>query len=181
MSYREQLRRIAAYQHGIITTDDADELDIPAVELRKLAQRGAIRRIGHGVYRFDEFPRTVGSAEAEAVAIVGEHAHLEGESVLALLELGHANPARVEIATTVQNRRTLPQWIKVTQRTMLKEDATTHYHGVPSVTLQYALRQVHQKIPQARWREAISQAARRDLIGPEEVNELLAHNFEDAS
>lgn len=181
MSYQQQLRHIAAYQHGIITTDDADELDIPAVELRKLAQRGAIRRIGHGVYRFDDFPRTVGSDEAEAVAIVGEHAYLEGESVLALLELGHANPARIEIATTRQKRRALPQWIRVTQRTTLQEKETTHYQGVPSVTLNYALRQIHHKIPQTRWREAISQAARRELLSPKEVHALLALDLEDAS
>lgn len=124
MTYRDQLRRFAAYQHGIITTDDADELDIPIVELRKLAQRGAVRRIGHGVYRFDDFPRTVGSAEAEAVAMVGEDAYLEGESVLALLELGHANPVRIEIAATRQKRRTLPGWIQVTQRSTLKADET---------------------------------------------------------
>lgn len=181
MSYREQLRRIAAYQHGIITTSDSDELDIPNVELRKLAQRGAIRRIGHGVYRFDDFPQTAGSTEAEAVAIVGENAHLEGESVLALLDLGHANPAKIEIATTRQNRRTLPDWIKVTQRTTLRSEDTTYYHGVPAVELKYALRQVRNKIPRTRWAEAIAKAARRELLGPREVDELLKEKPENPS
>ena len=181
MSYREQLRRIAAYQHGIITTDDADELDIPNVELRKLAQRGAIRKVGHGVYRFDDFPQSTGSAEAEAVAIVGEDAYLEGESVLALLDLGHANPVKIEVASRRQNRRSLPRWIQVTQRTTLKEEDTTHYHGVPSVDLKLALRQVRDKIPRSRWEEAITQAVRRELLGPKDVDELLPNDLEDAS
>lgn len=181
MSYREQLRRIAAYQHGIITTDDADELDIPTVELRKLAQRGAIRKIGHGVYRFDDFPQATGTAEAEAVAIVGEDAYLEGESVLALLDLGHANPVKIEVASTRQNRRSLPPWIHATQRTTLQEEDTTQYYGVPSVNLKYALQQVRNRIPRLRWEEAITQAARRELIGSKEVDELLANRLKDAS
>lgn len=180
MNYREQLRRVAAYQHGIVTTTDADEHDIPAVELRKLTLRGAIRRIGHGVYRFDEFPRTAGTVEAEAVAIVGDDAYLEGESVLALLGLGHANPARIEVATTRQNRRTLPRWIKATRRTTLKEDETTYYHGVPSVHLEKALLQTKHKIPRARWEEAVSQAERHELIGPDEANDLWS-SLADAS
>lgn len=181
MNYREQLRRIAAYQHGIVTTLDADEHDIPAVELRKLVQRGAIRRIGHGVYRFDEFPRTANAADAEAVAIVGEGAYLEGESVLALLGLGHANPAQIQVATTRQIRRTLPRWIKTTRRTKLTDEDTTSYEGVPSVRLSHALVQTQPKIPRARWAEAIRQAERRELISMHEANELLALQAEEVS
>ncbi|OAV62858.1 type IV toxin-antitoxin system AbiEi family antitoxin domain-containing protein [Enteractinococcus helveticum] len=161
------------YQQGIVTTCNADELDIPVVELRKLAQRGPLRRLGHGVYRFDDFPQTVDSTEAEAVAMVGGHVYLEGKSVLALLGLGHAKPARIEIATTRQNRRILPRWIQVTQRTTLKVDETTRYHGVPSVYLQHTLRQIQHKIPRLRWEEAIEQAANRELLGPSQVRTLL--------
>lgn len=181
MTYQRQLRRIAAYQHGIVTTADADEIDIPPVALRKLAARGTLQKIGHGVYRFDEFPRTVGSAEAEATAIVGDEAYLEGESVLALLDLGHANPARIEIATRRQVRRDLPAWIKTTRRTRLEDEAITSYHGVPSVTLKRVLEEVKARIPSSRWESAIRQAARRDLLSPTEVNELLSDNSEAAT
>lgn len=102
--------------------------------------------------------------------MVGANAYLEGESVLALLDPGHANPVRIESATTRQNRRTLPRWIKLTQRTTLKDDETTHYHGVPPVNLKYALQQIQHKIPRTRWEEAVAQAVRRDLLGPEEVH-----------
>lgn len=108
MTYQNQLRRVAGYQHGIITTADADEIDIPAVAVRRLAQRGTLRKIGHGAYRFIDFPRTTGSTEAEAIAMVGDDAYIEGESVLALLNLGHANPTKAEVATRRQVRRALP-------------------------------------------------------------------------
>lgn len=173
MTYQQQLRRVAAYQHGIITTADAEELDIPPVALRKLATRGALQKIGHGVYRFDEFPRTTGSSEAEATAIVGNEAYLEGESVLALLELGHANPAKIEIATRRQVRRSLPPWIKMTRRTRLDDAAITSYHGVPSVTLKTALEQTKDRIPNSRWEDAVRKAARLELLSPKEVQDLL--------
>lgn len=173
MTYQQQLRRIAAYQRGIITTSDADELDIPAVTLRKLAARGILQKIGHGVYRFEQFPRPLGSVEAEATAIVGDEAYIEGESVRALLDLGHANPARIEVATRRQVRRDLPAWIKVTHRTRLGDDVLTSYHGVPAVTLKTALAQVRARIPHSRWSEAIQQAARCELLTPNEVKGLL--------
>lgn len=179
MTYQQQLRRVAAYQHGIITTAEADEIDIPAVALRKLALRGALRRIGHGVYRFDEFPRTIGSAEAEAIALVGEEAYLEGESVLALLDLGHANPARIEVATRRQVRRNLPAWIKVTRRTTLEDDETTAYHGVPSLILRKALQQVKERIPHSRWKEAVDQASWRELLEPNDIQELLSQQVDE--
>lgn len=46
--------------------------------------RGKLRRIAayqHG--RCDEFPRSVGTAETEAVVTVGQDTYLEGESVFA--------------------------------------------------------------------------------------------------
>lgn len=173
MTYQNQLRRVAGYQHGIITTADADEIDIPAVAVRRLAQRGTLRKIGHGAYRFIDFPRTTGSTEAEAIAMVGDDAYIEGESVLALLNLGHANPTKVEVATRRQVRRTLPSWVKITRRTKLDDAKTTTYHGVPSVTLAVALQQTKNRIPKHRWNEAIAQAIRQELLTPGERRELL--------
>ncbi|MGH3774937.1 MAG: hypothetical protein ACRDRR_04255 [Pseudonocardiaceae bacterium] len=45
---------------------------MPAVELRKLAARGALARLGHGVYRMLEAPTGRLDEFAEAVAMAGE-------------------------------------------------------------------------------------------------------------
>lgn len=173
VNYRDTLRDIAAYDHGIVTIANAEAVDVPAVEVRKLAQRGALERIGHGVYRFRHgFPRTRGTAEAEAVAIAGPGSLLEGESVLALTDLGHANPAHIEVALTTQRRRQLPSWIAATRRTTLKPADGTHYHGVPSVTVRVALAQVRERLPRQRWLEALEKARRLDLVSAEEEREL---------
>lgn len=56
MTYREQLREIALDQYGSVTTADAAGDGIPAVELRKLASRGALERVGVGVYHHHRVP-----------------------------------------------------------------------------------------------------------------------------
>lgn len=75
--------------------------------------------IGHGAYRFTDFPRTTGSTEVEAIASVGDDAYVEGESVLV--------------------RCNLPPRVKFTRRNKLDDDKTTTYHCVPSITLAMAL------------------------------------------
>ena len=58
MNNREKLRWLAFDHHGIVTTDQAVAAGVPAVELRKLAARGALSRVGFGVYRMEEAPTT---------------------------------------------------------------------------------------------------------------------------
>ena len=40
-TYRRRLYERAINQHGFVTTKDAEEADVPAVELRKIANRAA--------------------------------------------------------------------------------------------------------------------------------------------
>ncbi|MDZ7733541.1 MAG: hypothetical protein U5R31_11005 [Acidimicrobiia bacterium] len=48
-TYRRRLRGLAYDQYGYVTTRDADELDIPPVELRRLAGEGvASKHVGRG-------------------------------------------------------------------------------------------------------------------------------------
>lgn len=51
MNYRQAVREIALDRYGYVTTRDAAEAGIPAVELRKLAGRGALTNVAYGLYR----------------------------------------------------------------------------------------------------------------------------------
>ena len=65
MSYYEQIYDEAIGNNGLITTRQAAELGIPAVELVKLCHRGKLTRIGHGAYRIDKyFPQETDSFAA---------------------------------------------------------------------------------------------------------------------
>jgi predicted transcriptional regulator of viral defense system len=52
VTYRETLRELADEKYGYITTREAANIGVPGVELRKLANRGVLRQVRRGVYRF---------------------------------------------------------------------------------------------------------------------------------
>ena len=111
-------------QYGYVTTRDADELGVPPVELRKIAQRGGVEHVAYGLYRFDDVPRTGRDQFMEAVLRVGPDAYLSHDAVLALHELALVNPRRIRVGTPKRARPQLPAYIEVIQRRL--EPARPH-------------------------------------------------------
>jgi len=121
-----------------VTTRDAAELAVPAVELRKLAQRGGLKRAAYGLYRFDDIPRTGRDEFMEAGLRVGPDAYLSHDAVLALHDLGLANPRRIRVGVPRRARPRLPASVEIVQRNLDPVDLTT-YEGIPSTTVARAL------------------------------------------
>ena len=71
VTYLERLREIALDQHGFVTTAQAVVEGIPKTELPKLAARGRIERVAHGVYRVPQVPATAHDNWALAVLWTG--------------------------------------------------------------------------------------------------------------
>jgi predicted transcriptional regulator of viral defense system len=171
-TYRRRLFERALDQYGYVTTDDAVELDIPRVELRKLHQRGGLERVGHGIYRFDDIPRTPHDQFMEAVLLVGPDAVLAGDAVLALHDLALVNPRHIRIATPKRIRRQLPPFLEVEQRPTQELDRT-EYEGIPAMTVAQALRECRGKIMADRLVEAAQEAARIGLVTKRESERLV--------
>lgn len=171
-TYRRQLHKRALDQYGYVTTQDADNLGVPAVELRKLHQRGGLERIGHGLYRFEDIPTTPRDEFMEAVLRVGEGAVLAGDAVLALHDLGLANPRRIRVATPRRVRRRLPASIKVEQREVPRTEQTT-YEGIPAMTVAEAIRECRGLLMPERLVDAVTEAAQAGLIRTTEANRLF--------
>jgi predicted transcriptional regulator of viral defense system len=171
-TYRRRLRERALDQYGYVTTRDAAELDVPAVELRKLHQRGGLERVGQGVYRFEDVPRTPRDQFMEAVLCVGPEAVLAGDAVLALHDLALVNPRRIHVATPRRiRRRRLPDFLEVEH--LPTPPRATEYEGIPTVTVADALRQCHGKLMTERLIDATREAAREGLLRKAEADELL--------
>ena len=58
-TYRDRVRQIALGAYGYVTTRQAAEVGVPAVELRKLAARGALVNVAYGLYRVPDAPASV--------------------------------------------------------------------------------------------------------------------------
>lgn len=162
-SYRQTLREIAYDTHGVITVADAREAGVPPVELRKLTARGALRRIGHGVYRMIEAPSNNLAEFAEAVALGGEGAVLADESVLAAYGLGQVNLRKIRVATPRRVRSRLPNTVVIEQR-KLPLGVRDYIDGIPAMSVESALLGSRGRIMTERLVDAARKAEQHGLL-----------------
>ena len=154
-----------------VTTDQAVAAGVPAVELRKLAARGALSRVGFGVYRMEEAPTTPLTPYAQALALVGPGSMLADESVLALHELALVNPRAIKVATNRRVRTNLPATIELIHR--VTTDAVEVVDGLATMPLKDALLACRGRVMRERLAEATHTALARDLIDERDAAEVL--------
>jgi predicted transcriptional regulator of viral defense system len=172
MSYREVLRELSYDTHGVVTLKDAADAGVPAVELRKLASRGALVRLGKGVYRMTEAPHGPLDEFAEAVALVGDDAVLADEAVLAALDLAQVNLRRIKVATGKRVRHELPGTVEVVRR-RVPDDERDDIDGIPAMSLAAALLAAKETILPERLADAVRKATARELLSPREGERVL--------
>ena len=130
MSYYDDIYEHAVDNYYLISTRDAMRMGVPSVELAKLAHRGKLEHVSHGLYRLARYVPHQNDPYAISVARVGEGAYLYGESVIAMLDLAPTNPARIYVATPRRYRGEKPDGLVVVIRDRGAD--TTAYEGVPS-------------------------------------------------
>lgn len=171
-TYRRRLYDRALDQYGFITTRDAEELEIPATELRKIAQRGGIEHLGYGLYRFEDVPHTGRDQYMEAVLRVGPEAYLTHDAVLALYDLGLVNPRHIRVGTPKRTRSSLPEFVEVIQRQLDQTELTVD-EGIPCTTVARALLDCRHVVMTERLADATHVAIRRGLLTKHEAKRVL--------
>lgn len=165
MGYRRDLWESAAQHHGVVTVAMAEDAGVPAVELRKLASRGALHAYGNGVYTHRDVPVMPLTQQAVAVALAGAGAFLQRESVLHMLGLGQFNPRKIRVATRRRVRRTLPEWMELEHRPSLADEDLVTYSGIATTTVERALSDMRHRMPSERWARVLEEAHRHGLLG----------------
>lgn len=162
--YREIVRELALDHYGYVTTQEAAEAGVPAVELPKLAARGGLVNVAYGLYRVQDIPVTAYDQFAEALLRAGEGAYLHGESVLALFGLADVNPRRIKIAVRRRVRPKLPPFVELTH---VKNDDTvriTSYEGLAVQPVADAILECRGRIETWRLMDAAKQARKEGLL-----------------
>lgn len=162
MRLRERVYELALERHGLVTTATAAEHGVQPVDLRKLAQRGALEPVCYGVYRFPAIPAGRLRDYAEAVLRVGPDAFLTHDAVLALHELAYVVPHAIRVGTTRRVRRDLPPWIELIRRTDTPE--IVEHEGIRTTTVAQALLDCIGIVPRDRLAAALVDARRRGLV-----------------
>ncbi len=169
-TYRQRAWEIAVGQHGYITTAQAEEEGIPAIELVKLAARGRLHHVARGIYRFDELPPSKFDQYYEAVLRVGDGAFLVGDAVLALHDLALVNPRKIRVGVRLRRRRALPDWLKTVR--ISADVEVIEVEGIPTTTVAQAFRDARAYVMTERLIEALPEAVREGLVDEREARAL---------
>jgi predicted transcriptional regulator of viral defense system len=172
-TYRRRLRERALDRYGYVTTEDASDLGVPPVELRKLASRGGLEHVAYGLYRFDDIPFTGRDPYMEAVLRVGRDAYLTHDAVLGIHDLGLVNPRRIRVGTPHRVRSRIPEHIQVVQQHLARTDLAV-YEGIPSATVARALLDCRGIVMPDRLVDAGREAAARGLLRRSEASRVMA-------
>lgn len=174
MTYMEKLLEAAGIQRGFVTTADAAELGVPAVELRKLTQRGHLDRVAHGVYRIKTFPRQEHDDLMEAALWPAGRGVISHESALELWDLADVNPKKIDVTVPAgyrPRRKANPRY-RVTTRDL---DEIEYVAGIPVVTPEQAILDVIDAGVQHRFvDQAIRRARELHLFGQETEQRIRA-------
>jgi predicted transcriptional regulator of viral defense system len=163
VNYRQTVREIALDQYGYVTTTDAVDAGVPAVELRKLAGRGALINVAYGLYRLADARPTEYDQFAEALLRVGDGAYLRGDAVLALHHLALVNPRRIRVVVARRARAALPDFIDLREEER-PESELTDYEGLRSTTVAEALLDCRDQVMTERLVDAAKQAKAEGLL-----------------
>lgn len=167
LTYLERLREIALDQHGFVTAAQAVDDGIPKTELPKLAARGRVERITHGMYRIPQVPATPYDNLALAVLWTGApEACLSHETALAAWDVSDVNPERIHlnIAHGRRLRRSGGERYVIHRRD-LNPDQRTWWEGIPITDLPTTIEDcVRMGTPTYLIRQAIERGGRTSLL-----------------
>jgi predicted transcriptional regulator of viral defense system len=175
----------AQQQYGYLTPDDARALDIDPTQLRLMAARHTLERIGYGLYRMPMVPVTQLDAYMEAVLWTGRRGVLSHETALDLHELCDVNPSAIHLTVPggFRTRKALPGIYRL-HRCDLDSAEIGWHEGIPIVTPERAIlggieqalgwQLIDQAIETARARGLITKLAADRLTGMRHLP-LAAH------
>lgn len=162
MTKYENIFEIAADNHGLITSAQAQQVGVGNNELVQYARRGRIVKVGHGLYQLAQRVPEPNDVYAWAVMAVGHDALLYGESVVAMLGLAPTNPTRMFVATPRRTRRKLPENIEV--EWVRGVEPTAVYDGIPCQSVCDAILACRGKMLPERLRAAAKAAKKQGLV-----------------
>ncbi len=168
---RDLVREIALGEYGFITTKQAVDAGVPAVELRKLAARGALINVAYGIYRVPDAPGSPFDQFAEALLRAGDRAYLRGDSVLALFGLADVNPRKIRVVAPKRTRAKMPTFMDVTAAPP-EPPNLTRYEGLLAMRVADAILDCRGRIEPTRLREAARDARKEGLVTRVEYGKL---------
>lgn len=170
MAQYRRVLEIAAEQHGLLTMADAVAAGISRNTIIKLASRGVLERVAHGIYRI---PELAGDplGQHQAALLMFQGGALSHDTALDLHGLCDINPTRLHLTLPTGRRvprKAVPAWL-VLHRGRLEEGDITWHQGLAIVTPARAIIEgIEGNVGQRFIEEAMDAARRRGLLSARE-------------
>lgn len=171
MSLFEKVYSLCTENHGLVTSFEATALGVSRSEMARWTRAGRLTKVGHGIYRVTQYPISDEDAFAVAVACLGRHAYLCGESVLALFDLAPTNPRFIHVAITGRCRRKVADGIRVERGAPGYVAAVRN--GMPVEHPADAIRRCIGRLMPERLEAAAEEAYRRGLVTTSAMRDAL--------
>jgi predicted transcriptional regulator of viral defense system len=166
----------AQRQYGYLTPEDAGGLGIDPTQLRLMAARGTLERVGRGLYRMPVVPATSLDAYMEGILWTGRRGVLSHETALELHELCEVNPSAIHftVPSGFRTRKTVPEIYRLHPFDLDPAEVGSH-EGIPIVTPERAiLGGIEQALGWQLIDQAIQTARARGLITRPAAKRLAA-------
>jgi predicted transcriptional regulator of viral defense system len=171
----------ATDQYGYITREQALRAGFNRSTLLKMAQRGVVDQVGHGLYRFKAFPP--GPLDAYMEAVLWPHGKtgvLSHETALDLYGLSDVNPEKIHITVPLRHRitRTIPAVYEIHHADLGSEEITWR-DGLPLTTVERTIQDSHRShLRRGLLEQALEQARARGLISADKERKLRRRIFQ---
>jgi len=154
---------IAARQHGVITSAQLAACGIGREAASYRARVGRLRRVHRGVYAVGHCGLGSEGRWLAAVLACGEGAVLSHLSAAGLWELLPPLLAPVHVTIPTDAGRSRRPGIRLHRSAHLPKNATTRQHGIAVTTPARTLAELRSTVPPAAFRQAVREAAYRNL------------------
>ena len=176
VTYLERLREIALDQYGFVTVAQAVDAGVPRVELPKMAARGRLERMAHGVYRVPQ----VASSPQENLALAvlwtaSDEACLSHDTALAAWDVSDINPDRVHVSIPRHRRlRRAGGDRYVLHRQDVPPSEKTWWEQLPITTLPRTIEDcIESGVPTYLLRQALERGGRTSMLPPPQRERLV--------
>lgn len=159
--------RIAARQHGVITTAQLRSEGIGSSGVAKRARKGRLYRMHRGVYAVGHRAPSPQRAWMAAVLACGTGAALSHRSAAALWRLLPPSGSWADVSVPHRSGRTKQAGIQLHRSRSLSPAVVSERRGIPVTTPARTIADLKGVVPSWLWRKAVRQAELKRLdLGP---------------
>jgi very-short-patch-repair endonuclease len=158
------IARVAANQHGVISTAQLETAGLSRAAIAKRARTGRLHRLHRGVYAVGHARLSFEGRCLAAMLTVGGGAVVSHSSAAALWQLLSPASGPIDVTSPGDGGRSKRRGITIHRSPTLIARMTTRRQGIPVTTPKRTLRDLHRTLPQPVYQRAVRRALDLRLI-----------------